>query len=246
MRNLHRLCISLASQKKINSTIFDRVTTRRKVWFASTYRTLLLFSCIHTASRLSSGYNLPYSIFRYRTSAAASTLRTFQSTSISAPTMVDRHDVDDNDVDTPKTRKRRSVTTTKPNVVAESQEVNAESKKKRRSATSKATSTIDSLETNDAAVEGETAGAAVLPKKGKTPAHQVITEKDELPKLWTNEKAAENGSYSKFSSVECFSTFFVGLLLTPNYPMYNCSISGSIVERCWITSSIDEITECFC
>lgn len=35
------------------------------------------------------------------------------------------------------------------------------------------------------------------PTKKKAPAHQVLTERDEIPKLWHAEKAAENGSYSK-------------------------------------------------
>lgn len=35
------------------------------------------------------------------------------------------------------------------------------------------------------------------PKKKKAPAHQVLTERDEIPKLWTPEQAAKDGSYSK-------------------------------------------------
>jgi hypothetical protein len=34
------------------------------------------------------------------------------------------------------------------------------------------------------------------PKKAKAPRHQVLTERDELPKLWTDDMAKANGSYS--------------------------------------------------
>jgi hypothetical protein len=36
-------------------------------------------------------------------------------------------------------------------------------------------------------------------KKVAAPKHQVLTERDDIPKLWTEEKAKENGSYSKCS-----------------------------------------------
>jgi hypothetical protein len=36
------------------------------------------------------------------------------------------------------------------------------------------------------------------PKKKASPAHQVLTERDSLPKLWNDNKAAANGSYSKY------------------------------------------------
>jgi hypothetical protein len=35
------------------------------------------------------------------------------------------------------------------------------------------------------------------PANKKPPAHQVLTERDEIPKLWDKDKAAANGSYSK-------------------------------------------------
>lgn len=38
-------------------------------------------------------------------------------------------------------------------------------------------------------------------KKKKAPAHQVLTERDELPKLWNDEKAKEAGSMSTYSFV---------------------------------------------
>lgn len=44
------------------------------------------------------------------------------------------------------------------------------------------------------------------PKKNKSPAHQVLTDRDEIPKLWDEEKAKSNGSYS-----ECLSLPFVVL-----------------------------------
>ena len=33
--------------------------------------------------------------------------------------------------------------------------------------------------------------------KKKAPAHQVLTERDEIPRLWDNSQATKNGSYSK-------------------------------------------------
>jgi hypothetical protein len=113
--------------------------------------------------------------------------------------MVDDDNVDDNAIGKPKTRKRRSAATAKSDVGSESRDIEVEPKKTRRSASSKAISTLNSLETKDVGATGEIIGPVVVPpKKVKPPAHQVITEKDEIPKLWNSEKAAANGSYSKF------------------------------------------------
>lgn len=112
----------------------------------------------------------------------------------------DKNGDDDTDTDKPKTRKRRSTKTEKANDATETQDdvvTLPESTKKRRTTSSKATSAADSHETtivvDDKAIEGTT----VPTKKVKPAAHQVITDKDDIPKLWDNEKAAANGSYSK-------------------------------------------------
>jgi hypothetical protein len=34
-------------------------------------------------------------------------------------------------------------------------------------------------------------------KKTAAPKHQVLTERDDIPKLWDSDKAKQNGSYSK-------------------------------------------------
>jgi hypothetical protein len=47
--------------------------------------------------------------------------------------------------------------------------------------------------------EAETIDAEKAPRKKKAPTHQVQTERDDIPKLWDTEKAAESGSYSKFA-----------------------------------------------
>jgi hypothetical protein len=105
----------------------------------------------------------------------------------------------DNDAAEPITRKRRSVTTVKPDILNESKDIDAEPKKKTRSSIQKATSNTASSKTKDIVVEKEeSTGETQLPTKAKKPpAHQVITEKDEIPKLWDDDKAAANGSYSK-------------------------------------------------
>jgi hypothetical protein len=46
----------------------------------------------------------------------------------------------------------------------------------------------------------DTSPEATSPKKAKktaAPKHQVLTERDEIPKLWDSDKAKQNGSYSK-------------------------------------------------
>ena len=68
--------------------------------------------------------------------------------------------------------------------------------KKRRSTASKSIATADSQDVENGADRKAIEGTP-KPKKGKPPAHQVITDRDELPKLWDSEKAAANGSYSK-------------------------------------------------
>jgi hypothetical protein len=51
--------------------------------------------------------------------------------------------------------------------------------------------------------DSDAAPEAVSPKKAKktpaAPKHQVLTERDEIPKLWDSDKAKQNGSYSKSS-----------------------------------------------
>jgi hypothetical protein len=107
---------------------------------------------------------------------------------------------------TVKTRKRRSTVATQSNddhaehvAVAETE---PEPTKKRRTTRTKEVATASSDEDKvDAAVcEEPPIGdiPATKTKKEKVPSHQVITVADELPKLWDKEKAAVNGSYSKF------------------------------------------------
>lgn len=52
--------------------------------------------------------------------------------------------------------------------------------------------------------EPDSTDAEKAPRKKKAPTHQVQTERDEIPKLWDKQKAAESGSYSKF-----FATFYI-------------------------------------
>ena len=148
---------------------------------------------------------------------------------------------DDNENYKPTTRKRRSVTPMKSNGLNDSQDVDVEPNKKRRSTTSKATSALNSRKKLDVVGDVEIEGASVSTKKVKPPAHQVITDKDEIPKLWNDEKATANGSYSKFylKKMRRLLSIYISNAFT-------ISIQDSIVECCWITSRTDEITECIC
>ena len=118
--------------------------------------------------------------------------------------MVKGKDTDGDDVvsEKPKTRKRRTTITETSNDFNESQDTTGtvtlpEPTKKRRSTSKKAASEIESRETN-IVVDNETGEDVNIPeKKVKPPSHQVITEKDEIPKLWDDEKAEANRSYSK-------------------------------------------------
>ncbi len=99
----------------------------------------------------------------------------------------------------PKTRKRTAAAK-KSNDVNESEDKatkNPDATKKRRSTASKSKAAVDSQDTENGTDTKVIEGTAIPTKKGKPPAHQVITDRDELPKLWDNEKAAANGSYSK-------------------------------------------------
>ena len=204
MRILFQLVTSLERRRSRPSTFFDRVTFCRKALFRS--KILFLVVIIRSSTRLSFGFNLPNRIPFYRTSLSRASFihLTFHTTrKYVTTTMVDDVDfdsVDGNDDVKPKTRKRRSGVTAKPNVLNERPETDAGPKKKGRSSTgtSPSTSTSASLRSQDDAVdEGEKMSVSKQSKKVKPPAHQVITNIDEIPKLWNDEKAAANGSYSK-------------------------------------------------
>ena len=103
------------------------------------------------------------------------------------------------DTDMPQTRKRRPATAKKSNDLNESEDratKDPDETKKRRSTASKSIATADSQDVENGADRKVIEGTP-KPKKVKPPAHQVITDRDELPKLWDSEKAAANGSYSK-------------------------------------------------
>lgn len=62
-------------------------------------------------------------------------------------------------------------------------------------------------EKDEAKGSAEQAEEGKKAKKSKPPAHQVLTERSSIPKLWSAEKACSNGSYSEFfkeSSLLCF------------------------------------------
>jgi hypothetical protein len=95
------------------------------------------------------------------------------------------------------------------------QEVTKE-KKKRKVASPKAASPVK--EKSPSKVKGKQASdntdtapesTAKKAKKTSAPKHQVLTERDEIPKLWDSDKAKQNGSYSKSNSSHthrhCFS-----------------------------------------
>jgi hypothetical protein len=66
---------------------------------------------------------------------------------------------------------------------------------------------IDSQKTSEAALKKS--AKRTLPEdttkenspKKKAPTHQVLTERDDIPRLWSDEQAAKNGSYSTWHEV---------------------------------------------
>ena len=87
----------------------------------------------------------------------------------------------------PAKRSKNSVSDKDNNATASTKRTKAPSKKKAKAA---------SKEDSDKSTSGPEPSP---PKRAKkTPAHQVLTERDVLPKLWDESKARANGSYSTF------------------------------------------------
>lgn len=86
---------------------------------------------------------------------------------------------------------------------------------------------------------------AESPKK-KAGDHQRITEIDDLPKLWTDEMAKENGSYSKFLRfvTECDTNGSNA----NTFPMFHriCSLQNCFVERRWSSGCRPKGADCPC
>jgi hypothetical protein len=151
----------------------------------------------------------PFSSYRPIGGCAPTTRfsRTFQSgimtpyaTGVATPADASADEM--NNATQTKSRKRRSVT--KSSAVGSSNIATADTEvvaKKRSSATKKGSAVNEQL-TNDSS--HKTAGTAESSlssnkstKKEKAIAHQVLTDRDELPKLWNDDLAIANGSYSK-------------------------------------------------
>jgi hypothetical protein len=71
-------------------------------------------------------------------------------------------------------------------------------------------------------------GEESSPRKIKKVAHQVLTERDVLPKLWDADKAIANGSYSTFAT-EPFSAHLLCKHLTIGFSLLR-SIQNCLVE----------------
>jgi hypothetical protein len=169
--------------------------------------TFLFFHyCLTITFRCSFVY--PFSLYRPIGGCAPTTRfsRTFQSgimtpyaTGVAAT--ADASLDETNNATPTKSRKRRSVT--KSSAVDSSDIATADTEvvTKKRSATKKGSAVNEQL-TNDAS--HKTAGTAesslsinTSKKKEKAIPHQVLTDRDELPKLWNDDLAIANGSYSK-------------------------------------------------
>jgi hypothetical protein len=80
--------------------------------------------------------------------------------------------------------------------------------------------------------EADTTDTEKAPRKKKAPTHQVQTERDDIPKLWDTEKAAESGSYSKFAC-SCYMIFHPLPLNSTTTASRITSLQDRFVECCW-------------
>jgi hypothetical protein len=169
--------------------------------------TFLFFHyCLTITFRCSFVY--PFSSYRPIGGCAPTTRfsRTFQSGimtlhTTSVETTADASLDEMNNATPTKSRKRRSVT--KSSAVDSSNIATADTEvvAKKRSATKKGSAVNEQL-TNDASLKTEgTAESSISSNKSTKKeiaiAHQVLTDRDELPKLWNDDLAIANGSYSK-------------------------------------------------
>jgi hypothetical protein len=117
--------------------------------------------------------------------------------------------VDSNTIPIPK--KRRSTATVKSdNGNSNDIQDDATTTKKRRSTSKKLVVEKDAEGIVDESQESTTTSST---KKEKVAPHQILTERDELPKLWDTNKAISNGSYSKFGEKNFFfENVFISLL----------------------------------
>jgi hypothetical protein len=87
----------------------------------------------------------------------------------------------------------------------------------------------------------DTTESEKAPRKTKAPTHQVQTERDDIPKLWDTEKAAESGSYSKFA---CSSYLFHPLPLNSTTTASRItSLQDRVVECCWNQGDAQKFAE---
>lgn len=127
---------------------------------------------------------------------------------------------------TPSPRATRSTnrsSSSSSNTPLDDQEVTKEKPKKRKAASPKANvaSPVKEKVKSPSKVKGEgkkqapdnkdtdkaPETSAKKAKKTSAPKHQVLTERDEIPKLWDSDKAKQNGSYSKSNIFNHFHNF---------------------------------------
>ena len=75
-----------------------------------------------------------------------------------------------------------------------------QSTRRKRAAPTDPSSTFSTITTISMSTPADAPTDTAAAKKTKAPAHQVVTDRDEIPKLWDEQKAHANGSYS-----ECFA-----------------------------------------
>jgi len=97
--------------------------------------------------------------------------------------------------------KRRSSTRTRAGTKRGAEEQKEQSPPKRKQSKTAAAANATS-KTNSNNNNNNSKPSPSSKKKPKAGDHQRITEIDELPKLWNQEMARENGSYSEYTSVQ--------------------------------------------
>lgn len=153
-------------------------------------------------------------------------------------------DDDDSSATPKKKRKASSVKKTTPVEKASPKKAKKATKAKAKAKTADSAASTPAKKAKKATKAKKESPESPSPKKKAAPKHQVLTERDEIPKLWDSEKAKKNGSYSKY---DCARSRYreMSLLLCPcrqqsshtTTPPYHTaclySLQDCFVERGW-------------
>jgi hypothetical protein len=156
----------------------------------------ILYSWFTFSVRNTSGYIFPATtLFGYYPSITL--CRNFRAANMSPKEMIDNNaddTVNSKAIADPLNKKRRSATSVK---TINSDDITDEptTTRKRRNTSKK--NLVEKDEDDDTINESQESNVSTSKKKGKAVSHQILTERDELPKLWNADKAMANGSYSE-------------------------------------------------